>query len=174
MVSEMNISVRFNVYDPPAPRERIPQLRFSWTKEFQSDIEDESILELALGYIYALTLVRRGLSSTIITFNGETTNNPFRFVPLRQRIIGHLKNPPKLGESPKHYVRRTRIQIPTMNYILLVSPDGTEEGLVDVLQFNHLTFLQGFLSVLAGFQQHPIKYIVTIYDINGVEYTIRR
>lgn len=184
-----SIHITFNVWDPPHPGERLRQLRFSWEKVFEPhpELTDYTkVTDLATGYLYALAImanyherVTNTSTSMLVryqTLDGKivTTNNPLQVSILRNSIIATGVRPPQLAESFQEYIARVGTREPNRRYIIVVSFTGTDDGPVDVLQFNNLEFLQGILSVLDAFRQPLIRYIVTIYDRDGVEYSIRR
>lgn len=169
----MDVSVLFNVWDPP--KDRVRQLRFNWTKDFPANTEAE--LELAFGYMIGLVYMRALLGidtiSVITSYNGPirtiTSDKPNAFPPVVDRLIGSVLPLPYPNEPVNEYLTKVRVKARTMNYFVILSLFTAGQ----VYQFNNLTFLQGFLSVLAGFQQPITEHIVGIYDRNGVQYNIQ-
>lgn len=169
----MSFTIVYNSWNPPKPGERLRQLKFSWTTNLNATNEAE--IERVIGYIYAL-LIQDDNSSIIVTDpNGVTTNKPYQLQVMRGTFITSGYPPPGVEEPVQDYFNRIGMPFNRFKkqYVLIVSPRDEDDGDVDILQFNHLEFLQGFLSVLQGFHQPTMRYIVTIYDRNGVEYTVR-
>lgn len=174
----MNIRVRFIMYErEPQPYERLHRELYQWEKTFSSPTEDAAMLDQALGYILALYLVKPMNSSILVDTGGqEVYRNVLRFPPLRQRIIGVGVNPPKIDDTLPVYAEREhfdRFEDPNQQYAL-VTPIRVDDRPVYVVQFNHLEFLQGFISVLNAFHAPLMNHITTIYGPGLAQYTIRR
>lgn len=170
----MDIIIHFTQWDPHQ-NHKIEQPIVSWQKRFNTDNYDPARFELALGYIYGLILLKPHSANLNITFNH--TNYKYRqFLQLpvvRQYFSDVNRRRPRLFENLTAYIHRARAHTQTKQYLLVISPTHTEEGRVDLIQFNNITFLQGFLSIFRAFRIGPILYIVDIYDQNGIEYTFR-
>ena len=149
-----------------------------WFKDFTSDIKDDSVLELALGYTYALILLDIPNSKVEFLYLNKTYNKE-RFIrsePMIRHVVRGKTNPPDIDISPLVYLRRNRIlanRKDIMNYAMIVSLTNEDDGPVSIIQFNHLEFLQGFLSVLNGFGVGTIRYIYMILDREGTIYTLK-
>ena len=144
----------------------------SWNKEFPNTHEG---FDLMLGYFYALTLLR-GFYDVI-----EVIINSIRYLwgdfmqqPSVQRMfLGTITETPHIDEKFSDFNHRVRLlRLPAFQYIIVVHPRG-RPGTVSYVQFNHVTFLQGFLSVFRGFNVPTIRYIYTIYGLDDAQYTFR-
>jgi hypothetical protein len=170
----MNILIRFKQWDRTPDLNRKPYIRFSWEKIFTHQDRDESVLELALGYMYTLILLRPHNATISFIYNKIKYKHTdfLQYRHMRNRILGSNKSQPKLLETLNHYIHRVHSHIPTMNYIIVITRTKHDKTPVDIIQFNNLTFLQGFISVLAGFGLGTINHLMTIYDKNELEYTL--
>lgn len=164
----MSINILYLNNLPLSPGERVKRVRNRWEKSFITNSESE--LQLVVGYIYALAILLTDDSGIIITDrDNKKTNKPLQLPSLRTLMIGVGLDPPKINESLAEYIKRAGVRPFTKKYLLIISPKGNN-GPVDCIQFDHLTFLQGFLSVLAALDQPYDKYIIAIYDNTGVKY----
>lgn len=152
----------------------------SWTKTFPANTEDEA--ELAIGYIIGLGKLRGlfGIDRVRMVVEQYAPEGQGRmmasdiltnFAPINDRLIGFVVDAPEPEEPFLQYVDRIGTRTPNpMNYNVILMKPEAEVALV--YQFNHLTFLQGYLSVLttANFPND----IAAIYDRNGNQYEIQR
>jgi hypothetical protein len=162
----MNVIIRFTYQSR--------QTNFSWEQIFNITHNDARTLELVLGYVYALALVKP--STSIINISIDTmdyTIKDFLKLPIIKRyFISTHAHPPKIGEKVDEYLKRIKRQF-NLGYLIVITPNPNDEKLVHLIQFDNNEFLQGFISVLRAFNKTTMDYIVTIYGRNGREYTIR-
>lgn len=153
----------------------------SWTKTFPSNDEVET--ELAFGYIVGLGTLRGFFGNDKVNMvveqyapmgqgrimsSGILTN----FKPVQDRLIGLVVDAPEPGEPFLRYVDRVGMRTPNpMNYNVILMRPGAEAAIV--YQFNHPTFLQGYLSVLTATNIPIENEIAAIYDRNGNQYEIQ-
>ena len=178
----MNISIHFIKLKQCTTKGKLPDGRIyfnrhiCWDKTFTSEIDDDSILELALGYMYTLVLLRPHGYEIIFTYNGVRYRHKdfIKHPEMRRRLIKKKAKPPKAMELFTDYLIRINITNPLMEYIMVVSKYNNEDAPVDIIQFNNLTFLQSFISVLSSFGLATITHLYAIYDIHGISYNIEK
>ena len=163
----MNILVRFENWTF-SRKNKQREILFHWEKIFNRNYE------LALGYIYALEIVKPSTSIINISID-NTTYNPREFFnhPLiKHHFLSTHSLPPKIDESLDHYLRRIKRSL-KMQYMIVITPNPNNENNVHLIQFNQIELLQGFISIMQAFNKSTIDYIVTIYGNDNIEYTIR-
>jgi len=167
----MNITARFRQWND-RHRNKQRRLVFSWDRTFTINDNNTNEYELALGYIYALKLVKPSTSTVDITtdiYPGPDSEDFFHFPFIKRHFVSTHAHPPQITEKVDQYLTRIRRKL-TMEYLIVITPDPNNEDNVHLIQFNNVIFLQGFLSVLRGFNKPQIDYIVTIYGRDGKEY----
>lgn len=169
----MHIVVRFELIERG-------QIIISWEKPFQSVEFNEILLDQAIGYAMGLMLVRPHRARIQIDYNGTiySSREFFRGLPMSGHVLSRRAQYPRfeIEESLLQYLYRNGIPLRnfSMNYLVILTPTGDEQRSVIIIQFNHLTFLQGLLSVFEAFEISTLRYIVAIYDQQGVSYTFAR
>lgn len=147
--------------------------QFTWNITFNAETPTENVFELALGYIYALTLLRPRDASINITLDGIKYPKFLQLPNVYNYFLSRSGDLPNIDESMADYLQRIHARNITMQYIIVISPDGDGSEYIHVLQFNSMSFLQGFLSVFNAFHIGTVTYIINIYDAMGNEYTYR-
>jgi len=163
----MNITVRFEQWSG-TNKFKQQEILYYWEKIFNRNYE------LALGYIYALKIVKPTTSIINISIDNnvydprEFFNHPL----MRQHFVSTHALPPKINEPLDRYLKRIKRTL-TMQYMIVITPNPKNENNVHIIQFNQIELLQGFISILQAFDKSTIDYIVTIYGNDNREYTIR-
>ena len=169
----MDITMHFSQWNLKL-QNKPADLIFSWERSFNEKQYYLDTFELALGYIYGLFLLRPRTATidvSINTINYKQTEF-LQLLNVREHFLASRVHPPRITDTLIQYLTRIKRQV-TMEYVIVITPNPDDEHHVQVIQFNNLSFLQGFISVLRGFNEGTIDYIVTIYGRNGIEYTIR-
>ncbi|CAH6418171.1 Hypothetical protein HVR_LOCUS46 [uncultured virus] len=170
----MNIKVQFSQWNT-LDRDINQRPQFSWEQSFNNKLQIGDIFELAFGYTYALILLHPTNTSITVTLDDTRYKHRdfFRLPRSRDYFLSITSHTPRIDDTIHTYLRRIRAKTPTMDYITVISPHGRKDKQIHVLQFNSLSFLQGFLSIFNGFRVGTINYIITIYNKNGIEYTVK-
>ena len=173
----MSVSITVSILDPHTPwRDRTVT---SWAKTFRFTTESET--ELAFGYILGLGALRGFFGNDKVRLIVEqydldririmASDTFTNFEPINERLIGLVVDAPRPREPFLQYVDRVGMRTPNpMNYNVILMRPGADAAIV--YQFNHPTFLQGYLSVLTA-ANFP-NDIAAIYDRNGIQYEIQR
>lgn len=176
----MNIVIRFEQRKRDVTKNEY-RVVFFWEKSFVSETNDPAIFEQALGYRIGLSLVKPIDAAIFTTVNGVTyTGKEFMNSELvKNYLLSSRTKYPHIedGETLPQYLQRNkdRLRIPfTKNYLILLTPDGNERHHVITIQFDHLEFLQGLVSIIWAFGFGTIAHIVSIYDRAGINYTFDR
>lgn len=171
----MSISIRFQQWAPQHPTGN-RQTVIDWTKQFVA-----TDIELALGYMYGLNLLRPRSTSITIMYQGKTyKNSEFLRSPMMQpHLLTTTGKYWVYGESLTDFLfrNRHRLKIPYhKQYLIMLTEDDTESENqpLTIIQFDNISFLQGFLSILEFFHVPTIRHIVAIFDVKGTSYTLAR
>ena len=158
----MEITVHFSQWHPNT-QNNPPDLIFSWDRTFNTIRHLDDTFELAFGYIYALILLKPKTATIDVSINTVNYKHYeyLRLPNIRQHFLAINVHPPRIDDTLARYLTRIKRQI-IKDYIIVIIPNSNDERHVHVVQFNKVSFLQGFISVLRGFNEGTVDYIVTI------------